>query len=109
MSTEEPKYPREDVAEMQRFKKVIKNQFMAMDVQLPDVRFLRPHREHHHYDIHVTEPTHMTIINSFHFKTEEACRDAIAHVKNLLPKDELEDSTPATQDTPTPGGSPESA
>ena len=81
-------YPKEDVKELDRFRALIKNQWLASDVQLPDEHFLQPNRDHHHYDVHVTEPTGMTVINTFHFKTKEACLAAIAHVKRLLPQPE---------------------
>ena len=75
----------EDVKELKRFKKLVKNAVAAHDVQLPDERFLAPHRDHHHYDLHYTDPVGMTVINTFHFKTLEACKEAIAHTKSLLP------------------------
>jgi hypothetical protein len=95
MNTPTPPYPAEDVRELKRFKKLVRNVTSASDVQLPDERFLAPHREYNHYDLHYMDPVGMTVINTFHFKTLEACKEAIAHTKSFLPTsdtDELKDS-----------------
>lgn len=95
MKEEQSSYSPADVAELKRFKKLIRNASYAMDVQLPDEKFLQPNREHRHFDLHYTEPTGMTVINTFHFKTLPACLEAIAHVKSYLPnteEDERKDS-----------------
>jgi len=102
-----PQYPREDVTEVARFKKMIKNQFMAMDVQLPeDMNWVKPHKEFNQYDLHITEPTGQTIINTFYFQTKEALIDAVEHTKALLP-DEPENSETVEEDTQATGDIPE--
>jgi len=106
--SEAPKYPIEDQRELKRFQTRIKNMYLAMDVQIPDERFLTPHKDYQHYDIHVTEPTGMTIIDSFYFKTREGIMAAIKHTKSLLP-DERENSSITEKDVQATGDALEEA
>jgi hypothetical protein len=87
-TTPQPKYPKEDAQELVRFKRIIKNSAIATQVQLPNRHVLEPHRDHRHYDLHMTEVTGMTIINTFHFKTKIACLEAMDHTEALLPEEE---------------------
>lgn len=102
--------PPEDKQELERIEQLLRRKpVIAMDFQLPDERFLRPNKEHHHFDLHMTEETGMTVINTYHFKTGDGIKAAIAAIKTKLPPrlDERENIETTAQDTPEAGNEAE--
>jgi len=105
--SQELRIPQEDKQEFERLKALLQRKpALAMDFQLPDERFLRPNKEHKHYDLHRTEETGMTVIDTYHFKTEDAIRSALQHIKTKLPPriDESENSETPEENAPPVGG-----
>lgn len=100
---EETKYEEVDTRELARFRKRINNAAKAEDVRIPDMRYLEPHKAHRHYDLHITEQTGLTIIDTFHFRDIEAIREAVEYTQKLLGTYEQQDSKTTTEDTPDVG------
>jgi hypothetical protein len=99
----EQNWPNEDEAELKRLKTTVDHPHIAECIQLPDKRWIKPHKDYNHYELHLTEHTQMTVVNSFYFKSLEAMMEAVTYVETLLGINEPEDSKIAPEDPPKAG------